>query len=657
MKTITIVLIAGCLGVVHAQQEQKLDSRVISATVFKDRAMITREAEQTFAKGEHTVIFSNLTSDLQDESVRLEAGGPGMIKILDVKVERRFTTRIQAEKTRALQQQIDGLKSQLQVIADKMAVLESKKSFIESLKAESVKISNQTMLLNAASPKNWGEMLRFVDTNLNEIYTGLRAQEEKKRETEEQISAVQKSLNQLQAVKSQDYKEIIVKIDNSEAGKIKLNPSYLVRNASWYPAYDLRVSSQAKQIELSYMGVMVQSTGEDWNEVKLILSTADPVSVKSLPQLDQWFVDIRPLPVARGEYANAEMSNSEFQMTYDQNWGLPPGQGAVTGYVTDKESGEPLPNANVILSGTILGAATDMNGKFLITNIPHGLYSLQVSYIGYETMNVNVDVRAKNILSMVVSISPGSLESEQNLEVRAERAKIEKDMATSTVRTREPAAPKKPKYADIYAKELSTVFELPSKNSIPSDNSPHKVTIALDDLPVEFEYNTIPKILPKVYLKGKVVNNKTYPLLEGEINVFVDNDFVNRTYLNTVVPTDTLELSLGIDESIRAERVLINKFTESKGMWGGKKKITYEYELRVTNNRSSEEIVWLYDQLPIPMNENITVELIDPQRKKEELGNEQRLEWQLNLKPGEKKIIPFKYLVEFPRDQAVYGLE
>ncbi len=407
---------------------------------------------------------------------------------------------------------------------------------------------------------------------------------------------------------------------------------------------------------------MQQSTGEDWNDVKLIFSTADPLTVKSLPELSSWYLDIQPLPPPPAEGRLAVSGSSDYPVTYDQNYGLPRGKGSISGYVTDRETGDPLPGVNAILKGTTLGAATDLNGKFTIINVPHGYYGLQVLSIGYQTVDIQMEVIEKNIANVVVPLSTAAVESEA-IVVTSDRALVQKDLTSSMSEYRasrsafRQQAPEKPKYTNVQAKELSTVFELPTKNTIPSDNDPHKVTIAIDDLPIEFEYNAIPKILPKVYLKGKVINNKSYPLLEGQINVFVDNDFVNRTYLNTIVPTDTLELALGIDESIRAEKILINKFTESKGMFGGRKKITYEYELRLTNNRQTEEVIWLYDQLPIPMNEDIKVELLEPRKEKEELGNEQKLEWQLKLKPGEKKVIALKYQVEFPRNQAVYGLE
>ena len=176
-------------------------------------------------------------------------------------------------------------------------------------------------------------------------------------------------------------------------------------------------------------------------------------------------------------------------------------------------------------------------------------------------------------------------------------------------------------------------------------------------MPVEFEYTSIPKILPKVYLKGKVINNKSYPLLEGDINVFVDDDFVNKTYLNTIVQSDTLELALGTDESIRSEKKLIKKYTESKGFTGSTKRVTYEYEIIITNNRKTTETLRIYDQIPIAMNEKIKISILEPEIEKDQLGNDNIIDWSLVLEPGKKKTLPFKYQVEYPKNLRVYGLE
>ena len=60
--------------------------------------------------------------------------------------------------------------------------------------------------------------------------------------------------------------------------------------------------------------------------------------------------------------------------------------GKITGYVKDKDTGEPLIGANIIIEGSQIGAATNADGYFVILNVPPGTYSLKVSYIGYATL-------------------------------------------------------------------------------------------------------------------------------------------------------------------------------------------------------------------------------------------------------------------------------
>ena len=651
MKRLFFLCLILVSGIIYSQEKpEKLDSKVIAATVFKNRALVTRQAEINLPAGKHILAFSNLPVDLQNESVRVSAEGSGVIKILDVKVEQRFTSEIQQDNIKKLEQKIDSLNQLKHIASDKISIYNSKKEFIESLKAQSTKFVNEKMLLHVNTVKEWNDMLNYVADNLSEIYKGIREQNNIINNIEAQKNAVQAEINISRGRKTKNYKEVIVTIDNNNYGKIKLYPSYLVQSANWYPLYDARVISESKQVELSYFGMIHQSTGEDWKDISLTLSTAEPMSIKSLPELDRWFIDTKPLPV-RHSKINRHI-NLRGEVSYEQNFGIPSGDGSITGYVIDNLTGDPLVGANVVLSGKKIGSATDLNGKFLIPNIPVGNYILKVSYIGYQSQNININVVEKNTANVTLPLEAQAI-SGQEVRVSAQAVRqlsgINQQLSGNKI--------EQVKYTNVYAKELSTSFEIKTKSSIPSDNSQHKVTIAIENLPVEYSYTSIPKISPAVYLKGKIVNTNDYPFLEGEINIFIDNDFINRTFLNTIVPTDTLELALGIDDKIQIKRVLINKFQESKGFLSGNKQISYEYEIQITNNRPTEESVLIYDQIPIPMNEDIKVNLIEPKKEKEELGNERKLQWNVKIKPGEKKIIPLKYTVEFPDNINVYGME
>ena len=70
--------------------------------------------------------------------------------------------------------------------------------------------------------------------------------------------------------------------------------------------------------------------------------------------------------------------------------------GKISGKVTEAETGSPLPAANVIIVGTSIGTATDINGRFIIPGIPFGAHQLTVSYIGYKKKTVNVTLSQAN---------------------------------------------------------------------------------------------------------------------------------------------------------------------------------------------------------------------------------------------------------------------
>ncbi|HRD51885.1 MAG TPA: carboxypeptidase-like regulatory domain-containing protein, partial [Flavobacteriales bacterium] len=66
--------------------------------------------------------------------------------------------------------------------------------------------------------------------------------------------------------------------------------------------------------------------------------------------------------------------------------------GTIRGFVYDKATGEPIIFTNVVLKGTTIGAATDVNGYFSITKVPVGPQTLRVTFLGYEDLEKAVTV-------------------------------------------------------------------------------------------------------------------------------------------------------------------------------------------------------------------------------------------------------------------------
>jgi len=86
--------------------------------------------------------------------------------------------------------------------------------------------------------------------------------------------------------------------------------------------------------------------------------------------------------------------------------------GKIQGFVFDSQYNDPLPGANIYLEGTSIGAATDLNGKYVVSQVPAGDYKMVVKYIGYVDKVIDISVTANQTLEQVVTLDFESIEGE-----------------------------------------------------------------------------------------------------------------------------------------------------------------------------------------------------------------------------------------------------
>ena len=87
--------------------------------------------------------------------------------------------------------------------------------------------------------------------------------------------------------------------------------------------------------------------------------------------------------------------------------------GKITGTVKDDQTGQVLPGANIIILGTNFGSSTDLIGNFLIINVPPGIYNVEASMLGYESMKVeNIIVKADSVSIVNYSLVIKTIEGE-----------------------------------------------------------------------------------------------------------------------------------------------------------------------------------------------------------------------------------------------------
>jgi len=202
----------------------------------------------------------------------------------------------------------------------------------------------------------------------------------------------------------------------------------------------------------------------------------------------------------------------------------------------------------------------------------------------------------------------------------------------------------------------TVTFQVGGNTNIPSDGTPHKVTIFSENYPSKLEYTAVPRLVSFAYLQAIVTNPMTgATLLPGQANIFRDNTFVGTLQLENISPGEQFKLNLGIDEGLKIERELVERQVDKK-LIGNQRRTSYAYRLIVTNLQQLPVNLTLKEQLPVSRNEQIKVRLsvTNPKIVAGEMG---MLEWIMSLPPPAKQELDYQFVVEHSPDLAVIGLD
>ncbi|MCL1471325.1 mucoidy inhibitor MuiA family protein [Argonema antarcticum] len=202
----------------------------------------------------------------------------------------------------------------------------------------------------------------------------------------------------------------------------------------------------------------------------------------------------------------------------------------------------------------------------------------------------------------------------------------------------------------------TVTFQIGGNSDIPSDGTPHNITIFNDNYSCRKEYVSIPRLVSFSYLQANVTNPPNgATLLPGKANIFRDETFVGTTQLENVSPGQEFKINLGIDEGLKIGRDLVERKVDKKIIFD-RRRTTYGYRLKIANLQDQETTLKLTEQLPVSRNEQLKVHLTqtNPKIQQSEMG---LLEWSLTLPPQSKQEIYYQFTVEHPPSLKVAGLD
>ena len=289
-----IMSMAVCLSMAMQAGAVDVSSKAKEVTVFTSGAQVTRTATAQVAAGQSEVRITGLSPYIDSKSVQVKAKGSGLT-IMSVSQQKNYVEKSQTDKeVEALKKQKDDISTKISIERTNNEVADAELSFIQA--NQTITGADQSLSIATLKQTNDYYRERIKTLKLQKLDT-----DKKIAELEKQKTAIDKQINELNGKKNDEATGmIVVKLNAAAATNCSFEISYVVRNASWTPAYDIRVNNVDEPVQLVYKADIRQNTKEKWDNVKLTLSTANPNVSGEAPALSSYILKERPQMVAFG---------------------------------------------------------------------------------------------------------------------------------------------------------------------------------------------------------------------------------------------------------------------------------------------------------------------------------------------------------------------
>ena len=616
-----------------AMAAEKQTASIEHVTVFANGAQVVRSKSVQVVAGEQVITFTGMSPYMDRKSMQLKARG----KLTVLGVTHRTVHPDSLEQMKRLHQAEDavkGIQRKIQQANDEKEVLASQLELVKT----NCSVAGRTVATPLANIK---ELNNYYSQELLSLKKRTQDIDDELLKLNEELTKKQEVLDSISHIKLATATEVDVKVDAQQAGRADFDITYYVKNAGWFPSYDVRSDGTGQPLTLSYKANIYQNTKEEWKNVPVLLSSANPNRSNVAPQLKTYWLDYG-------------LSAPVYDVDIEGN--------TVSGKIIDADDGTPLVGASVVVKGTHLGTVSDIDGNYSIT-LPQGTRQLTFSYVGCVSQTrtvspgstLNVSLKEDNAaLQEVVVVGYGSKKLIRG--ARSSAAVAEPMLQEDRMVMREaPAAPRMEE-SDVVAvaqqqAQFGYEFEIKQPLTLPDGGKTTTTEIARYQLPATYEYRGIPKIDKEAFLVADATDWQKLNLMEGEANIYFDNSFVGKSILDPNAASDTLHFSLGRDQSIRVQRTKVNE-SSTRRFFGSNQEQTLTWRITVKNTRREAVNITVFDQTPVSRNTGIEVTV-------EELSGGQRdkdtgiVTWPLQLNAGEQRELVLQYKVKYPKNRRL----
>ncbi|TFD96768.1 mucoidy inhibitor MuiA family protein [Dysgonomonas capnocytophagoides] len=577
---------------VYANEKKVFDSELKSATVFFKGAELNHKTSGSLVRGENEIYINGLSPNIDLNSLKMKASNGIVISAYEFSVN--------------YLKDIKSVNRTVKVLLDSIDIYQRKN---ELLSTDINVTSNLIALLQKGTDKNVAgsenglgideliKTMEYYKTKSTELLLVQAEYNKKKKKNDEALTRLRNQLAQETTNSNKNSGVLKVTLSAPVASICDFDISYYTPLAGWLPYYDVNVLSVDKPISLKFKSKVKQTTGLDWNKVKLTLSTATPSNGKVAPLFNSWFLQNMQFARASG---SSRLSQNSY--SYDSKEMLE--EVVVVGSVAKKNvSSRPL----YVVDGNIVTA----------------------EYV--EELDPSM-IKDRQKLSEDVAAGLYGSSAASGVEVIT----LKKSMDD---------------YISVADNDMNINYEIDIPYTIPGNGKEQSIDLQSKEIKAEYKYYCAPKLDTETYLLAEISDWENLNLLTGKANVTYDGTYVGETVIDAHSTHAKLSLTLGTDKRISVKREKLKDFSSTKFLDNNKKQ-EFRYRIVVKNNQSRPIKMVLKDQYPISMQKNIEVELLIKEStpwtaNKTEVGV---VTWEEDIAAGQTKTYEIGYTVKYPKD-------
>ena len=583
-----------------SQAEPQVANGVISdVIVYHGRALVTRTIELDSAQGDVELLVENLPDNILSESLYAQADDG--VRVLSVRYRVKRISKDTRDEVKAIEEQIASVERALYKNERDHQNCETGNGRIAKMWELDLKGANLSLERAAFSSESMKDYTSYLLERNESFHTKAVELELERKDLEKEQKKLNEEKARLSAQHQQSIRQALVYLNIPKSSRTEsIQLSYLVNGADWSPQYNLKADPAGKKVKIEYNAVVHQSSGEDWNNAALSLSTAVPALVAGAPALEPMKIDLMAGQAAGSLRRPASPVTCNTEMP---------------------QEGMMMPQGDVQYS------FSDQTQRF--NDLAQSRYS-----------NISKGVKAQQELNTIAI-------SNQMIEFEADKRML-KELNRQAVAIRR-------------TEGVSVLYRLAGRLTLPSRSDQQLVTIAAFDGPAEFVFTAAPLLTDYVYLQADITNSSDTILLAGAADMFRDGQFVGKSDMKLVTIGQTFTAGFGVDSQIQVTREFKDKKIDS--LWGNRIYENH-YRMAVENYYDKPIALRLMDRLPWTESDQLGIELISNSHTlstdAEYLRTQKNkgiLRWDLNLKPnttGEKAtVINYAFTLKYDNDMAI----